>query len=81
MSHRPIASIAADIIQDWNGIGNGVNYAAKPYLDAMLALININDNYGYDSARSIVAYGLSNMGTYRGENAKRFKAELKAMLK
>jgi hypothetical protein len=80
MTHRPIATIAREIIADWSKIGKGVNYAAKPYLDAMLDLNDISEPYYADSGRSIVAYGLGNMGSYRGETAKRLKAELKAML-
>jgi hypothetical protein len=36
--------------------------------------------YGADDARGIVMYFLANAGTWRGENARRIKAELKGML-
>lgn len=58
---------------DWQN----VNYAAKPYLDAMRELNSINDNYGQDDAKSIVLYFLSNASGWRGETAKSVKAELK----
>jgi hypothetical protein len=58
-----------------------VNFAAKPYLDAMSSLGSINDQYGYDSAKSIVLYFLGNASSWRGEKAKEIKAELKAMCK
>lgn len=74
---RPLYAIAADIYRDWDR----VNYAAVPYLDAMAHLTTIHDRYGDDPADSIVLYFLSNAGTWRGEQAKRIKAELKAMLK
>lgn len=73
---RPLYEIASEIRRDW---GSKVNYAAKPYLSAMSGLSSISDNYGYDDARSIVLYFLSNASSWRGENAKRIKAELKAL--
>jgi len=75
---RPLYTIASDIRKDW---GAKVNYAAKPYLDAMSSLNSITDNYGADSAKSIVAYFLSNASSWRGEVAKAIKAELNAMIK
>jgi hypothetical protein len=75
---RTISQIAREIRRDW---GVKVNYAAKPYLDAMASLESINDAYYADSGRSVVSYFLGNAGTYRGETAKALKAELKAMLK
>jgi hypothetical protein len=80
MTHRPIAEIAREIIADWSQIGKGVSPYAKPYLDAMLSLRTVQDAYGYDSGSSVVLYGLSNMSTYRGETARRLKAELKALV-
>lgn len=75
---RSLSTIASEIRKDW---GVKVNYAAKPYLSAMAGLDSINDQYGYDDARSIVLYFLSNASSWRGENAKRIKAELKALAK
>lgn len=75
---RPIYKIAKDIIVDWNG---REFYAAAPYVRAMLDLESIDDNYGFDSARSIVSYFLANAGTWRGDTAKRIKNELKNLLK
>jgi len=77
-STRSLETIAREIQKDW---GAKVNYAARPYLSAMLALNSVADSYGYDSGRSIVAYFLSNASSWRGETARRVKAELKAMLK
>lgn len=73
---RPIYEIAREIRKDW---GSKVNFAAKPYLDAMSQLTNITDMYGYDDAKSIVLYFLCNASTWRGENARRIKKELKQM--
>jgi hypothetical protein len=77
MPPRTLSAIAREIRATWPNI----NYAAKPYLNAMSGLGSIKDTYGYDSASSVVAYFLANAGTWRGEDAKRIKAELKAMLK
>lgn len=74
---RPIYVIAAEIRKTWPK----VYFGAVPYLDAMFWLGDITDTYGYDSADSIVRYFLSNASTWRGEDARRIKAELKGMLK
>lgn len=73
--NRSIRAIALDIRKDWVK----VNYAAKPYLDAMLELDSINDKYYSDSAKSVVIYFLSNASSFRGEKAKALKTELKAL--
>jgi hypothetical protein len=73
------AQIAAIIYEDWGATKGGINYAAKPYLEAMLTLDSIDDMYGLDSGLSIVSYFLANAGTYRGETAKATKAALKKL--
>lgn len=79
---RPLHVIASEIRKDWRATSkNGIYFGAVPYLDAMSSLDSINDRYGADSGKSIVCYFLANSGTYRGETAKRVKAELKAMSK
>ena len=75
---RSIETIANEIRKDW---GAKVNYAAKPYLQAMYGLNSISDNYGCDSAKSIIAYFLCNASTWRGPKAKEIKAELNKMIK
>ena len=74
---RTIREIADEIRKDWKN----VSPYAKPYLDAMGQLDSIEDNYYFDSAKSVVLYFLSNAASWRGETAKRIKAELKAMCK
>lgn len=76
---RPIREIAREIRADWSKIGKGVNYAAKPYLDAMGSLDKISDPYYEDSGKSVVLYFLANASSYRGEKAKTLKAELKSI--
>jgi hypothetical protein len=77
---QPIRQIC-DIAREIRTIWSSVNYAAKPYLEAMLDLNVVTDMYGADSAKSIILYFLSNASTWRGEDAKRIKAELKQMIK
>lgn len=74
-SVRPIHEIAAEIRKCWKN----VNYGAKPYLDAMDSLSNISDMYICDSAKDIVIYFLSNASSFRGDDAKRLKKELKTL--
>ncbi len=74
---RTISEIAFEIKVNWKN----VNFAARPYLAAMTGMNNLTDVYGCDSADSIVRYFLSNAGSWRGDVARRVKAELKTMLK
>lgn len=76
-STRPLWAIASEVRKDWKK----PYFGAVPYLDAMASLESIDDTYGWDSARSIVLYFLSNASTWKGETAKRVKAELKALCK
>jgi hypothetical protein len=70
---RALFTIAREIRKTWKKVWFG----AVPYLDAMGDLRDINDNYGYDSAKSIVTYFLANAQTWKGDDARRIKAELK----
>jgi hypothetical protein len=72
---RPLYIIAAEVRAAWPKVWFG----AVPYLDAMESLDKITDDYGCDSARSIVTYFLSNATTWRGDDARRIKAELKKL--
>lgn len=73
---RPLRVIAADVERTWPKI----YYGARPYLDAMYELDKITDMYYQDSAAYIVRYFLGNANTWRGEDAQRIKAELRALL-
>jgi hypothetical protein len=74
---RQLYEIAKEIRKDWQK----VYFGAVPYLDAMSTLNKVNDNYFQDSGKSIVLYFLANASTWRGDTAKRIKAELKAITK
>ncbi len=74
---RHLSAIAFDIAGHWPN----VYFGARPYLEAMRDLDGINDRYHEDSARSIVAYFLSNATGWRGPDARRIKRELNDLLK
>lgn len=73
---QSISTIAREISREWKN----VNYAAKPYLEAMRSIDSASDSFGYDSAKSVVAYFLANASGYRGDTAKAHKAALKAIV-
>lgn len=74
---RSLTAITTEIRKDWVNMPP----AARAYFVPMSSLDTVNDNYGWDSGRSIVRYFLANAGTWRGEVARRVKAELKEMVK
>jgi hypothetical protein len=81
---RPLHVIATEISDNWVDPKTGaskVYFGAVPYLDAMRYLSAITDNYYNDSGKDVVIYFLSNAATWRGEVAKRVKAELKTLIK
>jgi len=73
---RPLYAIAAEVKRDWKNI----YFGARPYLDAMADLESVDDWYIHDRGDMIVRYFLANANNWRGETARRVKAELKAML-
>jgi hypothetical protein len=76
--NRPLFAIAREIYSDW---GRKINYAAEPYLREMARLTLLSDDCGGgEDGRRQVIYFLNNAGTWRGEVARRIKAELKSML-
>jgi hypothetical protein len=72
-----VSEIAHAIAKDWQN----VSPYAKDYLNAMKEIRSVNDNYYADSAHSVILYFLANAGSYRGENARTYKALLKDLLK
>lgn len=84
MKKRPLYEIAMEVWEDWNG--KVVCPHARPYLQAMTELTSLNDRYGTsyitsDSAKEIVGYFLGLSVGWRGETARRIKAELRQRLK
>ena len=74
---RKLHEIAKEIRKDWEK----PYFGAVPYIDAMSELDSIDDNYYFESGKSVVLYFLSNATGWRGETARRVKKELKKMLK
>lgn len=68
---RTIEAIGRDIAQTWKN----PNPYARPYIHYMI------DAWGVDSPRDAALRFLCNASGWRGEDAKRLKAELKAALK
>ena len=74
---RLIKEIAQEIKSRWVK----PSQFALPYLNAMLQLETINDKYYLDDADEIILYFLCNAGSFRGEDARRLKKELKDLVK
>ncbi len=74
---RAINEIAREIRATWKD----PYFGAVPYLQAMFSLEKITDRYIEDTGVSVVLYFLSNATTWRGEDARRIKKELNAMVK
>ena len=72
-----VSEIAHAIAKDWIN----VNPYAVDYLNAMKQIRSVKDSYYAESAHSVILYFLANAGTYRGENARTYKALLKDLLK
>ncbi|MBN8880504.1 MAG: hypothetical protein J0I32_23370 [Sphingobacteriales bacterium] len=72
-----LSAIAQIIRQDWKNI----YFGAVPYLQAMYSLNSVQDNYGADSAKSIVLYFLANAKAWRGDTARAVKKHLQQIIK
>lgn len=82
---RPINKIAAEIMTLWRptiltGIVPGYIRFSLPYVKAMLDIGDINGSYGLDPADDIVLRFLTNASGWRGDAARRIKAELNTHL-
>lgn len=78
MSKRTFQQIAKDIKSTWLN----VYFGAVPYLEAMLELDTTDPGTMYynDSAENIALYFLANASTFRGNDAKKLKEELKKLI-
>jgi hypothetical protein len=73
---RKICEVAREIFKLWPNC----YFGARPYLMAMMSLEKVSDVYGEEDAKGIIIYFLSNATTWRGPDARRLKAELKAIV-
>lgn len=84
---RTFSAIAAEVLHLWKTkYGNDLPWSLKcalPYLKAMLVCdtTNKDSTYYVETVESIIVYFLANITNWRGDDAKRIKAELKSMLK
>ena len=74
---RPLYEIADEIRADWVR----PYFGAIPYIDALSVMNRVEDGYYLDSGESIINYFPANANTWRGEVARRIKAELKGIVK
>jgi hypothetical protein len=81
VKHRPLYEIAKEIGADLKNISDSTFIRILPYIDAMAKLRSLNDKYGFDSGRDIVIRFLIHARTWRGETARKIKAELRDILK
>ena len=74
---RSLETIAYEISKFWPK----PYFGAVPYIQAMKQLTTLEDKIMADNGRYVVNYFLANAGQWKGDDARRIKAELKAMLK
>ena len=85
-THRPLWLIAVDIrdaaysYKAEKGKMPSWWWYAEDYQRALMMLNTIDQMYYADTAESVVRYLLSNLTTWRGEQARKIKEELKSML-
>lgn len=79
MNKRTFKEIAIEIKKVWPK----PYFGAMPYIDAMMDLDTIDPKalYLFEHADEIVLRFLCNAQAFRGEDARRIKAELKSMVK
>ena len=75
MEERALYEVGEDIRRNWAKH----NDAAVPYLEAMGGLVGIDGSCHLDSGKGIVLCCLGEEGTWRGEHARRIRAELRGM--
>ena len=74
--YRPIYQISEEIQRDWAK----PYFGAVPFIEALHAVQSVHDRYGAESVEGLIRYFLANAGTWRGDVARRVKAELKEIL-
>jgi hypothetical protein len=73
---RKVRDIAAEIDEKWKQ----PYYGAVPYIEAMRTLDTPQDRYLHEEGEGIIRRFLVNASRWRGDDARRIKAELKAMV-
>ena len=80
VQHRFIHEIAAEVVADHKANGKEIYFGMVPYLAAMHSLGSVEESYYEDPASEVLNYFLSNASYWRGETARRIKAEIKEMI-
>jgi hypothetical protein len=73
---RKVREIAADIRATWKNI----YFGAEPYVEAMEQFDSPDDTYICEKGSGILRRFLVNAARWRGEDARRIKAEINALL-
>lgn len=81
LSNYDISDLAWYVIRDHHSRQKPFSGAVIPYLDAMRKCTTLNDQYGCESAQSIVLHFLGNFSSARGEVSKAVRVELKKRLR
>ena len=74
LSRIAIAALASPSLK-----GNAREFAS-PYLRALTHVSDTAEHYGADSVTSVIAYALSNLSAWRGDDARECKRILRAHL-
>lgn len=84
--NRPLNKVAAEIDVAFRDIKRnqsptpGYVTHCRPYIDAMLTMKSFRDFYGIDIGSDVGLRFLSNAQAWRGDTARRLKAEIKQLL-
>ena len=72
----------SEIVKEIRKLWKNPYFGAVPYLDALEEVNSTSPDapYLFETAGDLVPYLLANMSTFRGDDAKRIKQELKSML-
>ena len=73
---RPLYEIMSEVKREWKK----PYFGAVPYIQALSECSSPDDVYLREDARGLINYFLANATSWRGDVAKRIKAELKAMV-
>jgi hypothetical protein len=79
---RPLSAIGAEMVPLLRALPEShmARWAGLAQAVPLCSLDTIHDSYGDDSAEYVVACLLGNISGWRGDDAKRIRAELKAHL-
>ncbi len=82
MSLRPLNQIGREMVPLLRALPEShmARWAGLAQAEPLRSLETIHDNYFEDSAQYVVACLLGNISGWRGDDAKRIRAELKAHL-